>query len=254
MSITVPSPALADRVAERLEAMILDGTLAPGERLVAERELAVKLGVSRPSLRDALAQLERRGLVTTTRDGTQVAQFLEPLAAPLARLLTSDPRVAEDYFEYRRLVEPEAASLAAQRATELDRTALIACVEAMVRANEVGDPAMEAAADMTLHQTIYEATHNLVLLHTLRVFSELLRDGILASRDEFFSSDKIRSALLAQHRRIVDAILAGEPDAAAAAMRDHIVFTSEAFADLQRAAARRAQSERKAGGRAILDR
>jgi GntR family transcriptional regulator, transcriptional repressor for pyruvate dehydrogenase complex len=254
MSIVVPSPALAERVAAQLEAMILDGTLAPGERLVAERDLAAKLGVSRPSLREALTQLERRGLVVVTREGTQVAQFLEPLAAPLARLLTSDPRVAEDYFEYRRLVEPEAASLAALRATELDRAALLACVEAMVAANAAGDPAAEAAADMALHQTIYEATHNLVLLHTLRVFSEMLRDGILASRDEFFSRDRIRADLLAQHRRIVDAILAGEPDAAAAAMREHIVFTAQTFAELQRAAARQAESERKAGGRAILDR
>jgi GntR family transcriptional repressor for pyruvate dehydrogenase complex len=254
MPITVSSPSLADRVAERLEAMILDGTLAPGERLVAERDLAAKLGVSRPSLRDALAALERRGLVTTSRDGTVVTQFLEPLAAPLVRLLTSDPRVAEDYFEYRRLVEPEAASLAASRATELDRQALIACIDAMVKANAAGAPAAEAAADMALHQAIYDATHNVVLLHTLRVFAELLRDGIVTSRAQFFTSERVRADLLAQHRQVVDAILARDPAEAATAMRNHIVFTAETFTELQRAAVRSAESERKADGRAILDR
>jgi GntR family transcriptional regulator, transcriptional repressor for pyruvate dehydrogenase complex len=255
MSTLVRSPSLADRVADQLEAMILDGTLEPGQRLIAERELAVKLGVSRPSLRDGLALLEERGLVRTTKkDGTMVAQFLAPLATPLARLLTSDPRVAEDYFEYRRLIEPQAAGLAAERATEPDRAALGRCIETMVAASAAADPRAEAAADVALHRAIYDATHNLVLLHTMRVFSDMLRGGILTSREEFFHHDAVRAALLEQHRRIVAAILAREPEAATVAMREHIAFTAQTFGEIRQAADRLARSMRKGDGRQLLDR
>ena len=255
MSNLVRSPALADRVADRLEGMILDGTLEPGERLIAERDLAIRLGVSRPSLRDGLALLEQRGLVRTTKkDGTRVAQFLAPLATPLARLLTSDPRVAEDYFEYRRLVEPQAAGLAAQRATAPDRDALVRCVEAMVTAHAATDPRAEAAADVALHRAIYDATHNLVLLHTMRVFSDMLQGGILTSREEFFHHEDVRAALLDQHRRIVATILARQPDAATAAMRDHIAFTAQTFTEIRQAAERLARSVRKEDGRQLLER
>lgn len=254
MSNLVRSPSLADRVADQLEAMMLDGTLEPGERLIAERDLAVKLGVSRPSLRDGLALLEDRGLVTTTRkDGTLVAQFLAPLATPLARLLTSDPRVAEDYFEYRRLIEPQAAALAAERATAPDREALTRCVDAMIVASAAADPRAEAAADLALHRAIYDATHNLVLLHTMRVFQDMLRGGILASREEFFHDAAVRAALLDQHRRIVDAILARDADAALASMREHIAFTGETFIRIRQAAERLARSVRKTDGRRLLD-
>ena len=89
-------PRLAEAVAERLQAMMLEGVLRPGEKLLAERELAARLDVSRPSLREALAILERKGLVTTAKGGTTVAAFLKPLAEPLAALVSGDPRVAGD--------------------------------------------------------------------------------------------------------------------------------------------------------------
>ncbi|HYA71570.1 MAG TPA: GntR family transcriptional regulator, partial [Roseiarcus sp.] len=63
MSETLKPARLADAIAERIQAMILEGVLRPGEKLIAERELAARLGVSRPSLRDGLSQLEAKGLL-----------------------------------------------------------------------------------------------------------------------------------------------------------------------------------------------
>ncbi|UFN46821.1 FadR family transcriptional regulator [Roseomonas sp. OT10] len=240
-------PALADLVAERLERLILEGALGPGEKLAPERELSEKLGVSRPSLREALDRLERKGLVETGRGGTVVAQFLSPLASPLAALLSTDGRVAEDYFEYRRLLEPQAAQLAAQRATPPDREALADCLAQMQAAHTAADPAAEAAADTRLHLLITESSHNLVLLHVQRVFSDLLRGGILSSREQFFHRDTVRDALLAQHRAIGEAILAGRAEAAEAAMREHIAFTAAVFHELRQQESRLSESLRKLG-------
>ena len=77
---------MADTIAAHLERLILEGALRPGEKLASERDLASKLDVSRPSLRDAIDKLAERGLLTATRGGTYVAQFLSPVMKPLANL------------------------------------------------------------------------------------------------------------------------------------------------------------------------
>src|SRR3974390_1290023 len=144
-------PKVADAIAERLESMILEGVLRPGERLLAERELADRLGVSRPSLREALEMLAGRGLLVTGKSGTRVAQFLSPLIKPLAALMQDKPRVTADYFEFRRIQEPCAARFTAQRATELDREAIRRCAERMTNAHTLEDPSQEGEADVDLH-------------------------------------------------------------------------------------------------------
>src|ERR1700680_2451334 len=107
---------LGDAIAEHLEKLILEGVLRPGERLASERDLALKLDVSRPSLREALEKLQNKGLIETSKGGTVVAQFLAPLSRPLAELFADKPRVTADYFEYRRIIEGQGAGLAGKRA------------------------------------------------------------------------------------------------------------------------------------------
>ncbi len=225
MTDPVRPPPLAAAVAAHLEALILEGALAPGERLAPERELAETLGVSRPSLREGLEMLEAKGLLTRGKAGHVVAQFL----APLAGLLGSNPRVGDDYFEFRLLIEPQAAALAATRATPPDHAAITACLEEMEAAHAAADPAREAAADTRLHLLIHEASHNLVLLHVLQLFAELLRQGILHSRERFWQQDSVRDAILSQHRALAAAVLAGDAVAAEAAMRVHIAYSGQVF-------------------------
>src|SRR6202051_4753692 len=177
---------LGDASAEHLEKLILEGVLRPGEKLAAERDLAEKLDVSRPSLREALKKFHGKGLIGTTQAGTVVAQFLTPLSRPLAELFADKPRVTADYFEYRRIIEGQAAALAATRATDVDLAGLKACCERMEKANEIEDPSEEAAADADMHQLIYESAHNVVLLHVMRVFRELLRNDVLYTRHQLY--------------------------------------------------------------------
>lgn len=224
LSETIKPARLADAIAERIQAMILEGVLRPGERLIAERELAAKLGVSRPSLRDGLAQLQARGLVVGGKSGTTVAPYLAKLADPLAELFRDDERVAADYFEFRAVVEADATRSAARRATQADRQTLHQCLEQMRRAHESGDPASEAEADVALHVAIYEAAHNVVVLHVMRALADLLRQGVFFNRESLYSRAGVREALLDQHLRIGAAVLAGDPVEAASAAASHIAF------------------------------
>ncbi len=229
---------IGDAVAEHLEKLILEGVLRPGEKLASERDLAEKLDVSRPSLREALEKLQARGLLETTKAGTLVAHFMAPLSRPLAELFGDKPRVTADYFEYRRIIEGQAASLAASRATETDRDALKECCERMRAAHIVDDPTEEADVDADLHLLVYEAAHNVVLLHVMRVFSELLRNDVLYNRNQLYSRYGVREQLLKQHLAIADAILRSDPKAAEKAASDHIGFTFQTIEDIRRDEAR----------------
>jgi len=244
MSASRP-PKLGQAVAERLQAMMLEGVLRPGEKLLAERELARRLDVSRPSLREALAQLEKKGLVTTAKGGTKVAAFLKPLAEPLAALFRGDARVAGDYFEYRRVVEAEAAALAARRATDIDRRAIRALVKQMRAAHLRPDPAREASLDADLHIAIYEASHNIVMLHMLRALAELMRDDVFYNRQGLYRRDGVRDRLLAQHVKIAEAVLQGGAEAAGAAAAAHIRFIAATLDEIRADETRQAAALRR---------
>jgi len=192
-----------------------------------ERELADKLDVSRPSLREAIDILAQRGLLVTTRGGTHVAQFLAPLVKPLAVLLESHPQVTADYFEFREQIDAQAARYAALRASDIDRQAIRACIERMQNAHTLEEPEQESQADVDLHLLIYEATHNVVLLHFMRALVELLRGNIFYSRQQLYLRSAVRDKLLEQHLAIADAVLGGDPQAAETAAAAHIRFTFE---------------------------
>ena len=234
MQDAIRPPRLADAIAGHIERMILEGVLRPGERLASERDLAEKLDVSRPSLREALAQLEKRGLLLSKRGGTTVAQFLAPLSMPLAELFRDKPRVTADYFEYRCFVESQAAKLAALRATDLDRKTIQAVIKRMQAAHSLEDPYKEAETDVDLHLAVYEASHNVVLLHVMRVFAELLREGIFYNRDQLFRRHGTRPILLEQHLAIADAVLSGDVDRATRVADEHIRYTFNTVEEIRR--------------------
>jgi GntR family transcriptional repressor for pyruvate dehydrogenase complex len=234
MPNAVRPPRLGDAIAGHIERMILEGVLRPGEHLASERDLAEKLDVSRPSLREALGQLEKRGLLVSGRGGTMVAQFLAPLSAPLAELFRDKARVTADYFEYRCFVEPQAARLAALRATDLDRKTIRTIVKRMRAAHSLDDPRKEAEVDVDLHLALYEAAHNVVLLHIMRVFAELLRHDVFYNRDQLYRRHGTRPRLLDQHLAIAEAVLSGDVERAARAADEHVRFTFETIEDIRR--------------------
>lgn len=236
--LAVRTPKIADAIAARIEKLILEGTLRPGEKLAAERELAQKLDVSRPSLREGIDKLARRGLLKTSRSGTYVAQFLSPIMAPLANLYRDNQQAAADYFEFRLCVEARAARDAAERATAVERNAIRACVKSMQKAFEQEDYTQEAEADVNLHMLVYEAGHNFVVLHVMRAMSELLRNNIFFNRKNLYLRAGVREKLLHQHIEIGEAVVAGDAERAEKAAGDHIRFVFDTVAEIQRANSR----------------
>ena len=249
MTEAIRPAKLADTIADHLEQLILEGSLRPGERLLAERELALRFDVSRPSLREALEKLEKRGLLTSGRGGaTYVAPLLgEGFTEPLYAALASRPETTFDYLEFRRFVEGSAAYFAALRGTDVDRALIRECFEAMEAAHQLDDSSDEADADAAFHMSVYEASHNLVMLHIMRSLSDMLRKDVFYNRAKLYQRQGVRELLLEQHRAVYETVMAGDPAAARAAAEAHIDFTRDALQEIAKADARLEVSLRRIG-------
>jgi GntR family transcriptional repressor for pyruvate dehydrogenase complex len=227
----------ADEVVQQIEGLILEGVLGAGDRLPGERELARQFEVSRPILRDALKDLELRGLLAAKHGGgTYVADIIgQVFARPVMDLIVSHPKAAADYLEYRREIEGVAAELAARRATPEDRVTIEAIIDRMGAAHQRGSFEEEAAIDVEFHNAVGECAHNIVLLHTLRSCYRLLADGVFRNRLMLFSQPGAREQLLAQHQAIAAAVLSGDAAAARKAAVAHMDFVGQAMDEAERA-------------------
>ncbi|MHA1127652.1 MAG: FCD domain-containing protein [Alphaproteobacteria bacterium] len=221
----------ASAIIHQIEQLILRGVLRPGERLPSERELATRFEVSRPTLRDALAELETSGLVITRPGaGAFVAQVLgSAFAPPLVKLFSSHDEALFDYLSFRRDLEGMAAARAAEHANEIDLEVIRSIFKRMEVAHEKRNPTEEAAIDAEFHLAIVEAAHNVVMLHMMRSMFEMLQAGVFYNRQALFGKRSTRDLLLDQHRAIYDAIIAQNSDAARAAVEAHLTYIEDAM-------------------------
>jgi GntR family transcriptional regulator, transcriptional repressor for pyruvate dehydrogenase complex len=224
---------LSTSVIHQIEQLILRGILRPGERLPAERELAEKFGVSRPSLRDALRELEGRDLLTTKPgSGVFVAEVLgSAFSAPLVALFAKHDEALLDYLSFRRDLESLAAERAARLASDTDLKLIDLNFQKMVAANDTRDAKKEAALDAEFHLSIIEASHNVIMLHMMRSMFEMLHMGVFYNRQVMFQQHTTRTNLLDQHRVINAALQGRDPTAAKQAVHAHLDFVKVALQD-----------------------
>ena len=235
--LKVTPEKLSNSVVRQIEQLILRGVLLPGERLPSERDLAEKLGVSRPSLRDAIADLAERGLlVSRAGSGIFVAEVLGSAFSPaLTQLFSTHDEAVFDYISFRRDMEGLAAERAAVYGSETDLKLIATIFRKMEAAHQKRDPSDEAQLDAEFHMAIIEASHNVIMLHMLRSMFELLRQGVFYNRQVMFKNRMTRDQLLDQHRAINAAIQARDPAAAREAIGAHMAYVEAAFHDQMRA-------------------
>lgn len=228
---------LSNAVVRQIEQLILRGILRPGERLPSEREMADQLEVSRPSLRDAISQLQDIGLLTARPgSGVFVADVLGSAFAPaLTDLFARHDEAVFDYLSFRRDLEGLAAERAARLATDTDLQVVQSVFDKMEAAHPKRNTDDEARYDAQFHLAIIEASHNVIMLHMMRSMYQLLRDGVFYNRQVMFKQRTTRAALLDQHRAINTALQARDPAGARAAIEAHLDFVERALRDHQRA-------------------
>ncbi len=207
----------------RLEELILSGELQAGARLPAERDLAVRLGVSRPVLHEALVDLAGKGLVSILpRRGVRINDFRKSgSTAILSSLLeyhqgALDPAFVQSLFAMRMLVETETARLAALHASPTQRQELEALLEREAKM-ERGDTAALTALDFEFHLLVSLASANLVYPLILNSFQKVYTafTGLFFAK---WGATPVVDEVFAFHRQLVEAICAGRSQEAALIM------------------------------------
>lgn len=213
-----------DVVVNGVRDMILSGELAPGDRLPIEKDLAPRFAVSRGSLREGVRALSHLGILETRQGSGTYVTALEPgvLLAPVGFVADLQPGASvRDLQAVRRILETAGVRSAALRRTETQLDAAKAAVEAGAVALAAG-PDHEAAmeADMEFHRLLGEASGNAVLASLVEALSgrtararlwRAMADGRAAER------------AVEEHREILAAVRAGDPEAAAVRMAGHLL-------------------------------
>jgi GntR family transcriptional repressor for pyruvate dehydrogenase complex len=223
------------QAADTIKALIVSGELKPGDTLPPERELATMLGISRPSLREAIRVLSALNVVEPRHGGGTYVTSLDPrqLAQPINFLLQVDRMAFRHLLEVRQVLEVGAARLAAPRISDEELAALHELTEQAGRV--VGRPAQFLRFDFDIHTAIIEATGNPIYISLYQSIADLS----LESRKRTARSPATRRDAHTGHLAIVAALASHDGDAAAAAMHDHLDVIKQALESVTRASSRK---------------
>jgi DNA-binding FadR family transcriptional regulator len=216
--------SLADQVADALGEYILEHDLKEGDSLPSSGELSEQFGVSRTVIREALAALAGRGVLTRSQGRESVVAM--PGVGDLVNLLQFSIRREDvtllNIIDARLGLEVTAARRAAEHATAEQQAEIAAELDALVAAKK--DSSFHES-DIRLHRAIAVASGNPLLVLILDALADFLMDFRVSATRNRRSRGESLDAVVEQHRKIVKAITAGNGDAAAEAMRQHLEAT-----------------------------
>lgn len=207
------------QIAEQLRTLIATGELMPGSRLPAERDLAKQLGVSRPSVREALIALEVEGVIDV-RTGSGI--YVRPGAVGAAKPSAHDPGEwgPLELMRARELVEGEVAALAARHAR---RTQIAAIADALARMRDDAAAGITPrAGDEAFHTAVAQACGNEVLRDTVRGYWQARSGPLFERLGDYFENPASWSAALLEHAAVLEAIRCHDAASARQAMQAHL--------------------------------
>jgi GntR family transcriptional repressor for pyruvate dehydrogenase complex len=209
-----------EQVAEQLLGQIGARHLKPGDALPPERELTESFGVGRSSIREALRMLESQGVITADGGAFVVANASNPLNSSLQLVFTLDGETGvHDLFELRRMIDCEAAALAALRRSDAHVAEMDAAIEEMSAALAAGGRDERfIQADFRFHLAIAEATGNRLILYSMQAARDVIRKALLTVVRVPQSPERA----IVEHRAVRDAVAAGNPGLARDAMGSHL--------------------------------
>jgi DNA-binding FadR family transcriptional regulator len=212
------------QIAEQLRQLMVAGEFALGSRLPAERDLALQLGVSRPSVREALIALEVEGMIEVRTGSGIYVQRLEapskPSLAPAADADTPADWGPLEVMSARLLIEAEVAALAAVHAQKADLRAIKTGLQQMKL--EAARDEVPRNGDEAFHAAIAKACGNSVLLDTVQRYWQARNGPLFERLGDYFEHPASWQAAIAEHQQVLHAIEVHDATAARKAMQKHL--------------------------------
>ena len=232
---TAEPQRLYRQIAKQIQGLISSGEFAVGSRLPAERDLALQLGFSRPSVREALIALEVEGVIEVrTGSGIYVKSTGKKTPAKASDSNTPKDWGPLEVLSARLLVEAEVAALAAAHATPADIKAIGKALKTMQQEVRQGKPPAEG--DVAFHLAVARASANGVLMDTVNRYGQARRGPLFERLGDYFESPASWAAALAEHVEVLAAIEAHDAQRARKAMQTHLRQAHKRFSASWRSA------------------
>lgn len=214
-----------EQVIIQIKDMIDKGTLKKGDRLPSERSLVEQLMVSRASIREALRALEVIGLIDCKQgEGNYIkASFQDNLFEPLSIMFMLEDSNPEAIWELRKILEVEAAGLAAKKITDEQLKELKMITQ---RFNNCENEDFNVKIDKEFHYKIAECSGNVLIFNILKTVSTLVDHFIVDARKLILAEQGNKEILFAQHYEVYLAVEKHSSEAARKAMREHLDFAN----------------------------
>lgn len=212
-----------EQIVDQIGQLVAQGQLKPGDRLPSERELVERFQVSRASIREAISALEMMGLIEVrSGEGTFIRQVnIESVVTPLAWMLFIEKDTDLELYEARKILEVQAAGLAAERADEDEISEMFEALEIMrkdLESHHLGEE-----ADHHFHYAIARATHNKILFRLMNTLSDTMKKALKSSRSKLYEHEDTPEKLFQEHLAIFQAIKNRDAEQAQKLMLDHLV-------------------------------
>jgi len=220
------APHIPNMVVDQIVKLIGDGVLKPGDKLPSELEMTRRFGISRISLREAMKLLEAKGYIESHgRKGKYIRSMVDGnLASTIEGMISVDHDKIWELLQVRRIIDSEAAALAATKATAAQIDGLMSFVRQI---ESLGvDMMVDRREGGRLYAKFYndlaDATNNTIFAHIMKSISSILRGALPYSRTKLQGVKNSSRAIFDQHMAILSAVEKRDPDAARAAMLEHI--------------------------------
>ncbi|AUN17186.1 GntR family transcriptional regulator [Clostridium botulinum] len=226
MFTPIKNAKVYEQVIEQIKTMIISGNLQKGDKLPSERELVDQLKVSRTSIREALRALEIVGLIKCKQgEGNFIRDnFDNSLFEPLSLVFMLERSNKEDIIEVRRIIEVEAAALAAKRITK-DQLKKLEYIIYEFKNSE--DEKILVNLDKNFHYEIAQASNNFILLNIINSCSTLIDSLIKNARYKIMKNVENKKELVDQHEKIYLALKEKDSELASQLMKEHLEFSGE---------------------------
>lgn len=226
----IKTSKIYEQIVDQIGQLVAEGHLKPGDRLPSERELVDRFKVSRASIREAISALEMMGLIEVrSGEGTYIRQVnMDSVVAPLAWMLFIDKDSDRELYEARKILEVQAAGLAAQRAEDDEHNEMFEALEIMrldLANNRLGED-----ADLSFHYAIAKGTHNKILIRLMSTISDTMRKALQTSRSKLYEDKTSPERLYNEHYAIYEAIKDHDAEKARKCMLDHLVGVEKQLA------------------------